>query len=60
MSEVSGDRAAFQKETERKLRHRERVQALMAALRKRASEEAATRVASLNMHDEGGPARIGD
>jgi hypothetical protein len=32
----------------------------MAARRKRADEEATTRVASLNMHDEGGPTRIGD
>jgi hypothetical protein len=60
MSERNGDRARFQKDRKRKLHHRQRIQALMTALRKRADEKASTRVASLNMHDEGGPARIGD
>jgi hypothetical protein len=58
--ERNGDRARFQKERKRKLCHRQRIQALRAALRKRTDEEASTRVASLNMHDEGGSARIGD
>jgi hypothetical protein len=32
----------------------------MTALRKRADEKESTDAASLNMHNEGGPARIGD
>jgi len=60
MSERNGDRARFHKDRKRKLHHRQRIQALMALLRKRADDEASSRVASLNMHDEGGPARIGD
>jgi hypothetical protein len=61
MSARNGDRARFHKDRKRKLHHRQRIQALMAGLRKRADdEEASTRAASLNMHDEGGPARIGD
>ncbi len=60
MSERNGDRARFHKDRKRKLHHRQRIQGLMTALRKRADEEASTRVASLNMHDEGGPARIED
>jgi hypothetical protein len=53
--------ARFYKDRKRKLHHHQRIQALMAGLRKRADdEEASARVASLNMHDEGGPARIGD
>jgi hydroxylamine reductase (hybrid-cluster protein) len=60
MSERNGDRARFHKDRKRKLHHRQRIQALMTALRKRAGEEASTRVASLNMHDEGGPVRIED
>jgi len=60
MSERNGDRARFHKERKRKLHHRQRIQALMAALRKRAEEVASTRVASLKMHDDGGPARIAE
>jgi hypothetical protein len=60
MSARNGDRARFYKDRKRKLHHRQRIRALMAGLRKRADSEAATRVAVLNMHDEGGPARIGD
>jgi hypothetical protein len=60
MSARNGDRARFHKDRTRKLRHRQRIRALMAALRKRADEEASRRVASLAMHDEGGPARIED
>jgi len=60
MSERNGDRARFDKDRKRKLHHRQHIQALMARLRKRAAEEASSRAASLNMHDEGGPARIGD
>jgi hypothetical protein len=53
MSERNGDRARFHKDRKRKLHHRQRIQALMAALSKRADGEASTRVASLTMHDEG-------
>jgi hypothetical protein len=60
MSARNGDRARFHKDRKRKLHLRQRIHALMAGLTKRADEKAATRVASLNMHDEGGPARIGD
>jgi hypothetical protein len=60
MSARNGDRARFHKDRKRKLHHRQRIQALMAALRKRADEKASARVASLNMPDEGAPARIGD
>lgn len=60
MSERNGDRARFQKNRKRKLHHRQCIQALRLALRNRAAEQASTREASLNMHDEGGPARIGD
>jgi len=60
VSERNGDRARFYKERARKLNRRQRVQARMLRLRERADEQASTRVASLNMHDEGGPARIGD
>jgi hypothetical protein len=60
MSERNGDRARFQKDRKRKLHHRQRIHALMASRRKRADEEASTLAASVNMHDEGGPARIGD
>jgi hypothetical protein len=58
MSARNGDRARFHKERKRKLHHRQRIRALMARLRKRV--DASTRIASLNMNDEGGPARIGD
>ena len=60
MSERNGDRARFQKDRKRKLHHRQRIHTLMASIRKKAGEAASTRTASLNMHDEGGPARIGD
>jgi hypothetical protein len=60
MSARNGDRARFHKERKRKLRHRQRIHALLARLKKRGDEEASTRVASLNMQDEGGPARNAD
>ena len=60
MAERYGDRARLGRDQERKLDRRQRLQAWRARLRKKANEEAALRVASLNMHDEGGPARIGD
>lgn len=60
MSERNGDRARFHKDRRRKLHRRQRIHTLMLALRNRADEQASTRAASLNMHDEGGPARIGD
>ena len=59
MSERNGDRARFQKDRKRKLRHRQRIRALRATLRTRAEEEASTRAASSNMHDESGLARVG-
>jgi hypothetical protein len=57
MSARNGDRARFHKDRKRKLRHRQRIQAVMAGVRKRADENASSRTASLNMADEGGPAR---
>jgi hypothetical protein len=60
MSARNGDRARFHKNRRRKLHHRQRVQALIAGQRKRVDEAAASRVASLGMQDEGGPARVGD
>jgi hypothetical protein len=60
MSALNGDRARFHKDRKRKLRHRQRIQALAARLRKRTEEQASSRKASGSMHDEGGPLRIGD
>jgi hypothetical protein len=60
MSERNGDRARFHKDRKRKLHRRRRIQALMRRLQNRTDEQASTSVASLNMHNEGGPARIGD
>jgi hypothetical protein len=66
MSERNGDRARYQKCRKRKLLHRQRIQALLAGLRKpiderRASDaDDASRAASLAMQDEGGPTRSGD
>ena len=40
MSKRNGDRARFQKERNRKLRHRERIQALVAGLKKTPGEGA--------------------
>jgi hypothetical protein len=60
MAERCGDRARLGRDQERKLDRRQRLHAWRARLRKKADEEAALRAASLNMHDEGGPARIGD
>jgi hypothetical protein len=59
MSERNGDRARFQKNRKRKLRHRERIHAFVAARRLRAQDES-SRVASLEMLDEGGQLRAGD
>jgi hypothetical protein len=55
MSERNGDRARFHKNRKRKLHNRQRIRVFLTALRKRAGEDASTRVASLNMQDEGGP-----
>jgi hypothetical protein len=60
MSERNGDRARFHKDRKRKLHHRQRIQAFLLALRKRADEDASARQESLNMQAEGGPERIGD
>jgi uncharacterized membrane protein len=38
MSQRNGDRARFQKDRRRKLRHRQRIQALLAKLRAKAVE----------------------
>jgi hypothetical protein len=66
MSERNGDRARFQKCRKRKLLHRQRIQALLARVRKPTSERSpeseddASGAASLAMQDEGGPVRRGD
>jgi len=60
MSERNGDRARFQKNRKRKLRHRERIHALAATLPKRANEDVPSRAASRGMLDEGGQLRAGD
>ena len=60
MSERNGDRARFQKDRKRKLRHRERVHALAVTMRKRAKKDVSSGAASLDMLDEGGPLRAGD
>jgi hypothetical protein len=60
MSARNGDRARFHKDRKRKLQHRQRIHALLAGRRKRVDEATSSRVASLEMQDAGGPARIGD
>jgi len=60
MSKLNGDRARFQKDKKRKLLRRERIHVVMARLRKRIGEDAASAGASLRMHDEGGPVRNGE
>src|ERR1700730_8139502 len=60
MSERNGDRARFQKDRKRKLLHRQRIQALVAQLRKRADADRSSSAASLSMPDEGGPVRTGN
>jgi hypothetical protein len=60
MSARNGDRARFHKDRKRKLRHRQRIDLLLAGQRKRLDEASASRAASLGMQNEGGPARIGD
>jgi hypothetical protein len=60
MSERNGDRARYHKDRKRKLHRRQRIQAFIAALRRRADEKASTDAASLDMQDEGGPSQIGD
>jgi len=57
VSRRNGDRARFHKDLKRKRLHRQRIQALMAARRKKAAEGATSRDASLAMQDEGGPPR---
>jgi hypothetical protein len=60
MSERNGDRARFHKDRKRKLHQRQRIRGLRIAVKKCAADEASTRLASLNMHDEGSPMRDGD
>ena len=60
MSERNGDRARYHKDRKRKLHRRQRIQAFIATLRRRADEKASTDAASLDMQDEGGPSQIGD
>jgi hypothetical protein len=60
MSARNGDRARFHKDRKRKLQHRQRIQALVAGLRRRGDEAASARVGSLSAQDQGGAARIGD
>jgi hypothetical protein len=38
MSKRNGDRARFQKDRKRKMRHRERIQALVAGVKKKADD----------------------
>jgi hypothetical protein len=57
MSERNGDRARFQKDRKRKLRHRERI---AAAFTKRAQRDKSSPAASRAMLDEGGQLRSGD
>jgi hypothetical protein len=40
MSKRNGDRARFQKDRKRKMRHRERIQALVAGVKKKTDEDA--------------------
>ena len=40
MSKRNGDRARFQKDRKRKMRHRERIQALVAGVKKKPDEDA--------------------
>jgi hypothetical protein len=60
MSELNGDRARFQKDRKRKLHRRQRIQSLVAQLRKRTEEQASSREAARSMPDEGSPLRSGD
>jgi hypothetical protein len=60
MSRRNGDRARFQKDRKRKLRHRQRIQALTARVRTRAKDNTSTRAASAEMLEEGGQLRSGD
>ena len=60
MSERNGDRARYHKDRKRKLHRRQRIQAFIVALRRRADEKASTDAASLDMQDEGGPSQIED
>jgi hypothetical protein len=60
MSERNGDRARFQKNRKRKLRHRERIRELAATLPKRAGRDVSSRAASQRMLEEGGQLRAGD
>jgi hypothetical protein len=60
MSEGNGDRARFQKNRKRKLRHRERLAVILRKRATKVSSRAASRTASLDMLDEGGPLRRGD
>ena len=73
MSERNGDRARFQKDRKRKLRHRQRIAALLAGLRnaervpgaangtgKATRADVASSAESLVIHDEGAPLRKSD
>ena len=60
MSERNGDRARFQKNRKRKLRHRARIHELAAAVLKRPRENVSSRAGSQGMLDEGGQLRAGD
>jgi len=50
----------FDKDRKRILHRLQRMRAQLASLKNRAAEVASTSVASLKMHDEGGPLRNGD
>jgi hypothetical protein len=60
MAERNNDPVRSDKDRKRKVRLRDRLRALIAGTKETAAEEASTRQASLDMHDEGGPPRPGD
>jgi hypothetical protein len=60
MSPTNWRSSSIPEDRKRKLHHRQRIRALVSELKKRANEDAASRAASLAMHDEGGPTRTGD
>jgi len=60
MSERNGDRARFQKDRKRKLRHRQRIREFVRTLSKHSRDDVSSRAASQGMLDEGGQLRAGD
>jgi hypothetical protein len=60
MSKLNGDKARFQKDRKRKVRHRQRIRTLVTGLGAKRIDDAASREGALAMLDEGGPTRAGD